>query len=100
MFNASRFKLARHRRKLTGKRLGELAGVSAVTVSKIENGYQAEDSTLSALIRALGYPRDFFYRDDVDLLETETVSFRSLKKMSAAERDASLAAGWPGTSQK
>lgn len=96
MFNSARFKIARQRRKLSGKRLAELAGVSAVTVSKIENGHQADDATIEALIGALGYPRDFFFQDDPELIEAETVSFRSLKRMSAAERDASLAAGTLG----
>ncbi len=93
MFNDARFKIARQRRKLSGKRLAEMAGVSAVTVSKVENGHQADDATIDALIVALGYPRDFFFLDTPEVIDAETVSFRSLKRMSAAERDASLAAG-------
>lgn len=93
MFNTARFKIARQRRKLSGKRLAELANVSAVTVSKVENGHHADDTTIEALIRALGYPRDFFFLDNPEVVDAETVSFRSLKRMSAAERDASLAAG-------
>jgi len=93
MFNSTRFKLARQRKKLSGKSLADKARVSAVTVSKIENGHQADDATIDALIAALGYPREFFFLDEPEVIEAETVSFRSLKRMSAAERDASLAAG-------
>ncbi len=42
---------------------------------------------------ALGYPVEFFYADDPDELDTSAVSFRSLTKMSAKERDAAIAAG-------
>jgi Zn-dependent peptidase ImmA (M78 family)/DNA-binding XRE family transcriptional regulator len=93
MFNGNRLRIARHRRKLTGKRLAELAGITPVTVSKIENGHQPEDYVAARLIDALGYPREFFFLASPNVLDTETVSFRSLKKMGAAERDASLAAG-------
>jgi len=93
MFNADRLIVARQRRRLSGKGLAELAGVTAVTVSKIENGHQPEDYIVNRLSLALGYPRIFFFMSSPDLLDVDTVSFRSLKKMSAAERDASLAAG-------
>lgn len=92
-FNPERLKIARQRRKLSGKNLAELAGVTPVTVSKAENGHQIENGTISKLATALGYPADFFYLASPEPLETDTVSFRSLKKMTSGERDASLAAG-------
>lgn len=93
MFNAERLKLARQRRRLTGKRLAELAGVTPITVSKVENGHVPEDDTIDRFAKALGFPRDFFMMDNPEMLMSDTVSFRSLSKMSAAERNASLAAG-------
>lgn len=93
MFNAERLRVARQRRKLTGKGLAELAGVTAVTVSKVENGHQPDDSIVEKLAAALGFPTEFFFKNPPEVIDSETVSFRSLKKMSAAERDASLAAG-------
>ena len=93
MFNAYRLKVARQRRRFTGKHLAELSGISAVTISKIENGHQPDEETVDALVRALEYPRDFFFLEEPDLIDADTVSFRSLKRMSAAERDAALAAG-------
>jgi Zn-dependent peptidase ImmA (M78 family) len=62
-------------------------------VSKIENGHQPEDYVVRRLAAALAYPREFFFLPSPNMLDADTVSFRSLKKMSAAERDASLAAG-------
>ncbi|WP_025561147.1 helix-turn-helix domain-containing protein [Sphingomonas sp. UNC305MFCol5.2] len=93
MFSSDRFKVARQRRKLTGKSLAELAGISAVTLSKIENGHQPEPEIAERIARALGYPESFFTMGPADVPEEDTVSFRSLKKMSGAERGAALAAG-------
>lgn len=96
MFNADRLKIARQRRKLSGKGLAELANVTPVTISKIENGHQPDVSVVRKIANALKYPEDFFFLSTPEILESDTVSFRSLKKMSAAERDASLSAGTLG----
>src|SRR5216684_5578817 len=92
MFNRQRLGLARKRRRLTGKRLAELAGVSAVTVSRVENGEKPDDETVQKLAQALGYPVEFFFDDDPEAIDTSAVSFRSLTKMTAKERDAAIAA--------
>ena len=39
------------------------------------------------------YPAEFFFDDDPEEVDTGAVSFRSLTKMSAKERDAAIAAG-------
>lgn len=93
IFCGHRLTVARQRRKLSGKELADLAGLTPVTVSKAENGHQVEPATAEKLAMALEYPLEFFYRDAPEMVEADTVSFRSLKKMSAGERDASLAAG-------
>lgn len=98
MFSAERLKIARYRRKLSGKGLAELAGVTAVTISKIENGHQPDEDTVVKIVAALAFPREFFFMENPEVLEAREVSFRSLKKMSAAERNASLAAGTLGIS--
>lgn len=98
MFCADRLKIARFRRKLTGKELAEKAGLTDVTVSKVENGHQPDEQTVEKLVGALGYPRAFFFMDKPELLEAQAVAFRSLKKMKAAERNAALAAGSIGIS--
>jgi Zn-dependent peptidase ImmA (M78 family) len=96
MFSAERLKVARYRKKLTGKELAEVAGLTDVTVSKVENGHQPDEATVDKLVNALGFPRAFFFMDQPELLETKAVAFRSLKKMKAAERNAALAAGTIG----
>src|SRR4051812_37992749 len=97
MFNPKRLSLARKRRRLTGKGLSELANISAVTVSRLENdGNIPDDETLAKLAKALRYPVAFFLGEDPEELDTEAVSFRSLTKMSAKERDAAIAAGCLG----
>lgn len=94
MFNAGRLSLARMRRRLTGKGLAEKAGISAVTVSRLENGENLpDDETVEKLADALAYPTSFFFEDDPEEIDTEAVSFRSLTKMSAKERNAAVGAG-------
>jgi Zn-dependent peptidase ImmA (M78 family) len=94
MFNIKRLELARKRRRYTAKILAEKAGITPVTLSRVVNGLQAPDEeTISGLIRAIGYPREFFFRDDIDPIDATTASFRSLKAMTARERDAALSAG-------
>ena len=98
MFNHKRLSLARKRRRLTGKGLAELAGVSAITVSRLENGEnQPDDETMAKLARALAYPIEFFSGDDPEEIDTGALSFRSLSKMSAKERFGRPAGGAPHT---
>lgn len=94
MFNPKRLDLARKRARLSSRVLAERAGVSPVTLSRILNDEQApSDETVDRLAGALGYPRSFFELGDVDELAEITASFRSMKAMTALEKDAALAAG-------
>ncbi len=94
MFNGKRLSLARKRRRLTAKGLAELAGLSAMTITRLEKGEnQPDDDTVLRLEKVLNFPSGFFYADDPEELDTGAVSFRSLSKMSAKERDAAVSAG-------
>jgi Zn-dependent peptidase ImmA (M78 family)/transcriptional regulator with XRE-family HTH domain len=95
MFNAGRLTIARKRRQLTKKDLAAKAGITALTLTRLEGGETTdpESITVKALSQALGYPRDFFYLEDCEELATEAVSFRSLSSLTARQRDAALAAG-------
>lgn len=95
MFSRKRLTLARERRGLTGIQLSERSGITAITISRLESGQtkQPDDSTIERLADALDYPVSFFHKDDPEELDTEIVSFRSLKKMNAKERNAALWAG-------
>ncbi len=93
-FNSSRLTLARKRRGLTGKGLADLAGLTAVHISRIEKDKadNLEQATIDALAKALGFPKEFFFGDDIDTPSKEDASFRSLTAMTARERDAALSA--------
>jgi transcriptional regulator with XRE-family HTH domain len=91
MFNNNRLRLARKRRRMSGVDLAKKAGLTAVTVSRLERTHSdPAEETVTALARALDYPCQFFFGPDVDEVETDAASFRSLKSMTARERDAAL----------
>ena len=94
MFNPSRLTLARKRRRLTGEGLARLIGVTPVTMSRLEQGInEPAPETLDAIVKILGFPKEFFYGKDIDSLSQDAASFRSLTTMTAKERDAALTAG-------
>ncbi|MEA3250573.1 MAG: XRE family transcriptional regulator [Pseudomonadota bacterium] len=94
MFNPERLLMARKRKGLTAKALSELADITTVTISRIEKGANAPDEqTVRKIAAALGYPESFFYQGDLESLDTDAVSFRSLSKMTAKEKNAALTAG-------
>src|SRR5262245_19682146 len=95
MFNPTRLAIARKRRQLTKKELAFKAGVSQLTLTRIENGDTNDPSeeTVAALASALAYPVGFFYLDDCEQLSPESVSFRSLSSLTSRQREAALASG-------
>ena len=94
MFNPTRMVLARKRRRMTGKELAEHSGLSVMTISRLENSENTpDDATVDKLAAALDFPREFFFAGDLETISTDAVSFRSLSKMSARERDAAITAG-------
>ncbi|ANV99761.1 helix-turn-helix domain-containing protein [Bradyrhizobium icense] len=94
MFNPQRLSLARKRRRLSSKGLAELIGMSPVTVTRLEKANnEPEPETVDLIARKLGFPREFFFGDDIDDLDKNSASFRSLTSMTARERDAALASG-------
>ncbi|MFI3158235.1 MAG: XRE family transcriptional regulator [Methylococcaceae bacterium] len=93
VFNPNRLKLARARRALTIKALAEVIGMTSRIVSEYESGRQKPpSSTLKNIAQALNYPEAFFIGEDIEELNYECVSFRSMKAMTASQRNAALAA--------
>src|SRR5689334_10542647 len=92
-FNPLRLSIARKRRKLNKKNLAESIGAEPHTITRWEGGSEPTEEYLEALVSVLGYPKEFFFGPDVDKPDSECASFRSQTSMSAAERDAALAAG-------
>lgn len=93
IFNPQRLEIARKRRSLTAKKLAEKSGISAVTISRImKDESNPELHTIEALGKALQYPTGFFFQDDLDTIQTEAASFRSLKAITVKERNSALSA--------
>jgi Zn-dependent peptidase ImmA (M78 family) len=94
MFNPKRLSLARKRRRLSSKGLAELIGMSPVTVTRLEKANnEPAPETVTLVAKALRFPRDFFFGDDIDDVTKDAASFRSLTSMTAREREAALASG-------
>jgi len=94
MFNPSRLTIARQRAGLTKKELAQRIGVEPRAVSGFEAGqYMPAAENVARIARAVGFPVEFFEADDLELLSAEGVSFRSMTKMTARQRDAAVAAG-------
>ena len=93
-FNPTRFTVAQKRRRMKRGELARRSGISEVTISRLtRNLFEPDPSTVSAIALALDYPVSFFYSDDLEELTREEVSFRSLARMPAADRDAAISAG-------
>ncbi|MFX4228427.1 MAG: helix-turn-helix domain-containing protein [Porticoccaceae bacterium] len=93
MFNSTQLTIARNRRRLSRKELAVRVGLTPVTITRLEAGDNEPGPDNIKLIAAeLGFPVDFFYGDYSDPLSKDAVSFRSLKAMTAKERDAAISA--------
>jgi len=90
----SRLRLARERRGLTLVALSREIGISAKTLSSYERALTPAPARLIASLEsALDTAAGFLTACDVEPLDEEAVSFRARRRITAAERDAALAAG-------
>jgi Zn-dependent peptidase ImmA (M78 family) len=99
-FNPSRLKLARTRRQLTLKALAERINMTPRMVAEHEKEYCKHSplpETIKAFSEALNYPSGFFLDSNpIETISKETVSFRSLKSMKAAQEHAAIGAAQLG----
>jgi Zn-dependent peptidase ImmA (M78 family)/DNA-binding XRE family transcriptional regulator len=87
-----RLSVARKRRLLNKKGFAEMADIALHTVVRCERGEtDPTRDTVAKFASVVAFPVEFFYGDDIE--EPQSASFRSQTSMSAAIRDASLAAG-------
>ena len=94
MFNPARLRLARKRRGLTKSTLASKIGVDLRALYAYEtHEYPPADDTFAKIQSILDFPEDFFYGDDLEEPSPDSVSFRAMTKMSAAQRDMALGAG-------
>lgn len=93
-FNSKRLTLARQRRGLTKTKLANLLGVEVRSVTGYENNeYKPDRERLIQLSEKLHFPVQFFFGDDLEEICPDVVSFRSMSKMTAGQRDSALGAG-------
>ena len=79
---------------MSSKELAQRTGLTAVTITRLEKfRNEPEPGTVDALAKALDFPKEFFFGPDIDELNKDAASFRSLTSMTAKEREAALAAG-------
>jgi Zn-dependent peptidase ImmA (M78 family)/DNA-binding XRE family transcriptional regulator len=96
-FNPSRLGIARKRRMLNQKKLAQKLGINPHTVGLWEQGENVPTSdNADGLSRVLRYPVNFLYGPDIERPSSDLVSFRSQTSMTAALRDAAIAAGMIG----
>jgi len=94
MFNRQRLALARKRRKHTKKSLATAIGITPLTLTRLESGEnQPEEDTIQKISKELDFPIQFFFDDDIEGINSDGVSFRSLSRLTAKDKDAALAAG-------
>jgi Zn-dependent peptidase ImmA (M78 family)/transcriptional regulator with XRE-family HTH domain len=94
MFNPARLTLARKRRGMKKRDLADSVGLTEKSIANYEAGTQdPEANTLKRLSEALRFPQAFFFGDEPEMLAPDVASFRSLSKMTAAQRDSALGAG-------
>lgn len=93
-FTGSRLRIARERRGLTKKALAELTSLSERSVQEHESGRTVPtDEHVRAFASALRFPVTFFSQPEMEMPDPDAASFRSMKSMTAAQRDMALAAG-------
>lgn len=93
-FNPTRLALVRKRRMFNKKQFAEKIGVNFHTPTLWEKGEsEPTDENVKACAGVLKYPKEFFFGPDIEEPDGDLTSFRSQTSMTAASRDAALAAG-------
>lgn len=92
--NATRLEFARRRRGKTQIEIAKAAGVSVRTIKAYEAGEKSPSAdTLNLLATAVEFPVEFLTDPaNLEMVDVEVVSFRSLKSLTARKRDGGLAA--------
>src|SRR6185437_2111665 len=87
-FNRSRLTLARKRKGLSKLAFAKEVKVFRKSVEAWEAGKaKPTEDAIAQIIRVTGFPRAFFMGEDLDEPSVDSGSFRSMKTMTAAQRD-------------
>lgn len=95
MFNPKRLKIARERRSLTKKALAELVQMSPKTVTAYESDtpqFDLQTETVARFALALNYPETFFYKEIIETISAESISYRAATKLPSRLKLASESA--------
>ena len=94
MFNPDRVELVRLRLGLTKIGFAKALEIDRSTLHRLIAGTcDFSENVVENLVRISGYPHAFFEKDTIDYPDANSVSFRSLRSLTAASRNAALAAG-------
>ncbi|MEU9808568.1 ImmA/IrrE family metallo-endopeptidase [Mycobacterium sp. NPDC050853] len=92
LLSPTRIRIARMRRGLTKVALAQQIGVPPRTITKYEND-GAPASAAPVLGAALDFPPGYFLRPDALAFAAADVNFRAMRRASAQQREAAVAAG-------
>jgi Zn-dependent peptidase ImmA (M78 family)/DNA-binding XRE family transcriptional regulator len=93
-FSATRFTVARKRRRLTLSQLSDESGISRQMLSAYTNGTKEPTrTTLVSLARIVRFAPEFLTGPDFDEIPEAAVSFRARSKLTAKQRDGALSTG-------
>ena len=92
-FNGGRLALARRRRGLSKFHLASSVGVDARSISNYESGMTPRADVLQRLAHQLGFPLSFFFGQAIEEIPSGAASFRSLARMTTAQRESALGQG-------
>lgn len=91
-YNPERLTLARQKNGLTKIQLAKLAEIDVRSVTSYEKAKRPRLAILERIANLLGFPLEFFFAiEPLDVPTQDAVSFRSLARMTASNRDMALA---------
>lgn len=94
-FNPEQLTFARTRRGLKKSELATRIGVTPRSITGYECGeFPPEPERLVQIATELKFPTDFFYEEDsIETVDSDSVSFRAMTKMSVTLKNVALGAG-------
>ena len=93
-FSPNRLTIARRRRGMTKTDLAKEVGLELRTISAYEAAdFPPGSKALAEIARALKFPEEFFFGEDLHEPTPDTASFRAQSKMNAWQRDMALSQG-------
>jgi Zn-dependent peptidase ImmA (M78 family) len=93
MQNPERVELVRLRLGLTKIGFAKALSVDRKTLQRFYGGDELSESVMDRLCHISGYPKTFFAKPPFEYPNSDGVSFRSLRSLTASARDSALAAG-------